>query len=254
MKRAVAYCRVSTEGQLGDDKFGIPYQKELIKDFAEKNDYEIEKWFYDEGVSGASKDRPGLGSLLEGGATNPPIEYVLVAKTDRIARDVELYYTFKGMLSAKGLTLISATEDWSSGDKLTGMIIENVFAMMAEIERSNIKYRTSGGRKEKAKLGGYAGGRAPYGYSVSNKQLVINPEEAEVVRQIFYMRDTEKKTFMEIADELNAKGIKTQWGGEFHHTTIRTILNNRKTYEGFYRYGKDGDWVRGMQEPILKEE
>ena len=38
MKRAVAYCRVSTDGQVGEDKFGIESQREQIKEYCEKND------------------------------------------------------------------------------------------------------------------------------------------------------------------------------------------------------------------------
>lgn len=251
-KIAVAYCRVSTEGQLGEDKFGLDYQEELIKEFAAKNGYEITDWFYDKGVSGAAKDRPALGRLLEGAVTNPPVEYVIVAKADRIARDVELYYTFKGMMKERNLTLISVTEDWSNGDKLTGMIIENVFAMMAEIERANIKYRTSGGRKEKAKMGGYAGGRVPYGYTAVNHQLVVNPEEAKIVKRIFFMKDKMGRTYPEIAEVLKSEGVKTHWGKEFLSTTVRIIYLNRKTYEGYYKYG-DGTWVKGQQEAILPE-
>ena len=37
MKRAVAYCRVSTDGQVGDDKFGIESQREQIKEYCRKN-------------------------------------------------------------------------------------------------------------------------------------------------------------------------------------------------------------------------
>ena len=33
MKRAVAYCRVSTAGQTGEDKFGIENQRQIIRDY-----------------------------------------------------------------------------------------------------------------------------------------------------------------------------------------------------------------------------
>ena len=52
MKKAVGYCRVSTDGQVGEDKFGIDSQKEQILEYAKRNDYEILEWFIDEGVSG----------------------------------------------------------------------------------------------------------------------------------------------------------------------------------------------------------
>jgi DNA invertase Pin-like site-specific DNA recombinase len=48
MKKAVGYCRVSTDGQVGEDKFGIDSQKEQILEYAKRNDYEILEWFIDE--------------------------------------------------------------------------------------------------------------------------------------------------------------------------------------------------------------
>lgn len=253
MKNVVAYCRVSTAGQLGEDKFGIEAQKQQVVNYCEKNGLRLIDWFIDEGVSGAAKDRPAFGRLLEGGATHPPIDAVVVAKADRIARDVELYYTFKGMLRQKGMEIISISEDWSSADKLTGMIIENVFAMMGEIERVNIKYRTTGGRKLKAKNGGYSGGRAPYGYSIVDGEYVINEAEAEIVRLIYGLRD-HGVTFQGIEETLKERGYKTRKGKYFAISTLQSILNNRKTYEGYYHYKGIGDqWVLGRQKPILEE-
>ena len=57
MKNVVAYIRVSTDGQLGDDKFGLEAQREQIISYCGKNDMNIVKWFSDEGESGA-KYRP----------------------------------------------------------------------------------------------------------------------------------------------------------------------------------------------------
>ena len=256
VKTAVAYVRVSTSGQVGDDKFGIDAQKSQIYRYCRENSIKLIDWYIDEGISGAAKDRPAFGRLLEGAVTNPPVQYVVVAKADRIARDVELYYTFKGMLRKRGLEIISIAEDWSSADKLTGMIIENVFAMMSEIERVNIKYRTSGGRKIKANQGGYSGGRIPYGYVAIDGEYVINEEEAEIVRDIFRMRD-EGTTFAAIIESLKEKGYKARSGRDFVNSTVQSILANRRTYEGWYHYKGYGNgevWVKGKHEAILKPE
>ena len=105
----------------------------------------------------------------------------------------------------------------------------------------------------KAVKGGYAGGQAPYGYKVENKKLVVVPEEADAVRDMFKMHE-EGNTLQEIADEMNRRGLKTHRGGIFRTSTIQTILNNRKTYEGYYRYGKGGRWVEGQHDAILQEQ
>lgn len=90
-KNAVGYVRVSTEGQVGDDKFGIDSQKQSILLYANDHGYNIVRWYIDEGVSGVKENRPELDKILyEDDVTNPPYEAVIVAKSDRMARDVKL--------------------------------------------------------------------------------------------------------------------------------------------------------------------
>lgn len=251
MKRAVAYCRVSTEGQTKEDKFGIQAQKDQITEYCNTHDIEIIDWFVDT-VSGAKEDRPEFDKIFYGGITNPPVEYVIVAKTDRIARDVNLYYAYKSKLKSIGIEILSVAEDWSAQDKLTAMILENFMAIAATIERENIRMRMTGGRKQKAKRGGYSGGKTPMGYKAEGGKLVVNEEEAKVVRYIFEQRRS-GGTMLGIVDSLNKLGFKTRKGKEFVLSTVQSILNNEKTYLGYYKYGKDGEWVQGEHEPLLKE-
>lgn len=248
MKRAVGYIRVSTDVQASEDRFGIEAQKEQIMDYARKNDFEILEWFIDEGVSGVKESRPAFDRILYGDVENPPVEYVIVAKSDRIARDIKLYFYYKQLLYQKNIKLISVSEDFGEMGAFAG-ILEAFVLFVAEQERINITRRTSAGRAVKAIKGGYAGGQPPYGYKVENKQLVIVPEEAEAVRDIFKMHE-EGHTLQQIADEMNRRGLKTHRGGIFRTSTIQTILNNRKTYEGYYKYG-NSDWVVGQHTPIL---
>ena len=252
MKRAVAYCRVSTEAQAADDRYGIEYQRTQIKEYCAENDIEITQWFIDEGVSGAAKKRPAFDQILSGAVTNPPTQYVVVAKTDRISRDINLYYAYKNLLSEAGLEILSVSEDWSAQDKLTAMILENFLAMAATLERENIRIRTSGGRKVKATQGGYAGGRAPMGYRVVDHQLVVNEDEAPAVRFLFQQKAA-GNTMLGTVKALNDAGYKTRAGKDFVISTVQSIWNNEKTYRGYYKYGKDGQWVKGQHEPLLKE-
>lgn len=252
MKNVVAYCRVSTEGQAGEDKFGIESQKEQIIDYCAKNDMRIIEWFIDEGVSGASLKRPELDRLLMGEITNPPIECVVMAKADRLARDINLYYSFKSQLNRLKLELVSVSEDWSAQDKLTGLIIENFLAMAAMIERENIRIRTTGGRNLKSRQGGYSGGRAAYGYEAKEGKLVIVPQEAETVRKIFDMK-SQGATYKQIVENLNADGKTNKSGTRFAISTIQVIFGNKKLYQGMYKYGKSNEWVNGLHEPILIE-
>lgn len=113
----------------------------------------------------------------------------------------------------------------------------------------NINEYTTKGRVEKASSGGYSGGRVPYGYSVSDGKYVIEKAEACVVRMIFAMRES-GGTYKGIAEKLKDMGIVSRGGKPMIFTTVKSILGNRKTYEGFYKYG-NGEWVQGQQEAIL---
>lgn len=249
MKNVIAYIRVSTDGQCGDDKFGLDAQREQIIEYCEKNNMTILKWFMDEGESGA-KERPGFDEIVYGDVSNPPYEAVIVAKSDRVARDINIYYYYKMLLIKKDVKLISIAEDFGQFGVFANML-EAFTLCVAEMERENITKRTSSGRKVKASKGGYSGGRPPYGYAPQNGKLVIVPEEAEVVKFVIESKDS-GKTFQYICDTLNAQGKTNRSGTKFSISTIQVIVDNKPLYQGMYRYGKDSEWIQGEHEPILK--
>lgn len=246
----IAYIRVSTDGQVGEDKYGLERQEEVIREYCAKNEMEIVRWFRDEGESGA-KERPGFDEIVYGDVSNPPYEAVVVAKTDRVARDINVYFYYKMMLLKKEIKLISVAEDFGQMGAFAPFL-EAFTLCVAQMERDNITKRTEGGRRIKASKGGYSGGRAPMGYKVMNGELVINDEEAKVVRRIFELRD-QGVVLLDIVDRLNTEGYLTRAGKKFLISTVQSVVNNRKTYEGYYHYGKNGEWVKGVHEPILKE-
>lgn len=252
MKNVVAYCRVSTDAQAGEDKFGIEAQKQQIMEFCQKNDMQISDWYVDEGESGVKESRPQLDRLLYGELANPPVEAVIVAKNDRVAREIKLYFYYKQLLYQKGIKLISVSEDFGEMGAFSN-ILEAFVMFAAEQERNNITKRTSGGRAVKAAKGGYSGGRPPYGYRSQNGVLTIVPEEAEIVRYIFSAKDS-GATYKEICAKLNCDGKKTRSESPWPISSVQVVLGNRKLYQGLYRYGKSEEWVKGQHEPILKEE
>lgn len=245
-----AYIRVSTDGQCGDDKFGLEVQETQLREYADKNGMVITRWFRDEGESGA-KFRPGFDEIVYGEITNPPIEAVITAKSDRVARDINIYYYYKMCLLKKEIKLISICEDFDKFGVFAPML-EAFTVCVAQMERENINKRTSAGRKAKSTKGGFSGGRAPFGYVVQNHELAVEPADARIVKRIFFLREEMGKTYKEIADTLNEEGIPTRRGVKWHTSNIQNILNNRKTYEGMYKYGKNGEWVKGQHEPLLR--
>ena len=252
MENVVGYCRVSTDGQVGEDKFGIDSQKDLIMRYCSEHDMQVSDWYIDEGESGVKESRPALDSLLFGEIKNPPVKAVVVAKSDRVAREIKLYFYYMMLLEKKGIHLVSATEEVVNDDTGLGNVYKSLMLFVAEQERKNIMKRTMGGRKQKASGGGYSGGQPPMGYKVENGRLVINEEEADVVRFIFD-RKHRGETMLSTVSALNDNGYKTRRGKAFVISTVQSIWNNERTYRGEYKYG-DGEWVKGQHEPILKDE
>ena len=251
IKNVIAYVRVSTDAQAEEDRYGLDAQKEQITEYCNTHNFNIVKWVADEGESGA-KFRPGFDQIVFGDVTNPPFEAVVVAKSDRVARDVEIYFAYQGLLRRKKIELSSICEDFGQFGAFAG-VLKAFTLTCAQMERDNINKRTSAGRQVKSSRGGYSGGRPPYGYKAENHQLVIVPEEAEAVRDIFRMK-ADGYTFMEICNYLNDKGLKNHKGSDFAISTVQVILNNKKLYQGYYKYGKNAEWVKGWHDAILTEE
>lgn len=211
LKNAIGYIRVSTEQQATDDKYGVDVQRKEILSYADLNGYAIVDWKIDE-VSGAKDDRPALNEILYGDITNPPFEAVIVFKNDRLARDTKLYFYYLYTLEKKNIKLLSTKEEFSEGSEFAN-IYRALLQFVAEQERKNIALRTGKGRSMKAQCGGYSGGRVPYGYSVQEGVLVINPDEEKIVLRIF--EEQEKGTSMLATTEiLEKEGFKTRKGAD----------------------------------------
>lgn len=118
----------------------------------------------------------------------------------------------------------------------------------------------------RAKMGKPTGGRGPFGYMWLDKQLVVNPAEASIVKEIFNTFLSTKK-LLTTANVLNEKGYRSRNGAKFGKTTIKRVLTD-PTYKGMKRanYSKSkGDkkswllkpqdqWVFFEVEPLVSED
>lgn len=246
---AAAYLRVSTEDQAAENAYGLNAQKETIEKYCEANDIEIVATFQDT-VSGGLHDRPGLLELLEK-AKSGEIAKVIVAKLDRLSRDAMYALWCEKEFRKYGVELISISEPYRWDDPLQKMLL-TIVAAFAEYEKELIKLRLSGGRKAKARKGGYAGGRPCMGYRAEklNRKLVLDAEQATTIKRVFAIRDGNTKLFLkEIAARLNSEGFKSAEGGVFYPITVKRILDRRSFYEGLYSYA--GIEADGQHQQII---
>lgn len=253
---AAGYIRVSTEEQ-ATHGHGLEAQERAIRAFAESQGYQLLEVFADPGVSGATRpgDRPGYGALIGRAAD---FSVLLVWKFDRLARNIVYAVTSVSELAeSHNVAIRSVTEPIDTATAM-GRTIFAVLAGMAEQERQAITERTFHGRKMKAGKGGFAGGATPYGYRKEDRQLVVDPYEAAVVRRIFEL-ERQSRGHAAIARTLNAEGHRTRRGGLWRHGGVAYILDNPK-YRGLVEYlfrwqGGDQHVLRdGAHEAIVRQE
>jgi DNA invertase Pin-like site-specific DNA recombinase len=237
-EKALGYIRVSTIDQ-AEYGWGLKVQKEQIQDYCLKNKLELERIYEDDGYSGSDANRPDLQELLkrvkEGG-----IKKVIVPHSSRVARDSLLSEIIYRDLRKNGIELLSTTqpEYYEQEGDFQKKLIRTVLDAFDEYEKSLIAYRLKNGKRKKAQNGGFHGGTI-YGYKSKNKKLVIDKQEAEMVKKIFYWKRQKRLSYSQIAIRLNLLGIKTKHGKKWFPYTIEKIIKN-PIYRGKIRFlGKE---------------
>lgn len=182
MKKAAIYLRVSSLSQ------DYERQRDEIEDYCKRYDYQITKVF-EEKISGAKDERPQFNELCE--LTKDDIDAVVVWEVSRIGRKLTTVIKAVEDFKDKGINVISIKEHFTLFEKdgsvsPSSMIMMSLFSTMAVVERENIIERTMSGKIFKMKSGelDYTD-NPPFGYRKENKRIVINEEEAALIRKIY---------------------------------------------------------------------
>lgn len=233
--KAVIYARFSSDRQREES---IEGQLRECREYAKKNGITIVHEYIDRALS-ASKDTEKRLDFLKmvRDSGKGQFEAVLVWKLDRFARDRYDSAHYKHILKKNGVRVISATEPISDGPE--GIILESMLEGMAEYYSAELSVKIKRGLKENALKGVNNGGRTAFGYRLageanSPKHYEPDPLTAPVVREIFH-RYADGDEIKDIRDDLNARGIKTNYGGAFRYSTLSVMLGNR-LYIGEYHY------------------
>lgn len=231
--KVAIYTRVSTEEQ-AKEGFSLGAQKDLLERYAKDNGFEIFGVYCDDGYSGKNFDRPEIQRLLKH-LTEGRFQAILVKSVDRISRRMsDISKLIDDVLSPNNGCLLVRDNDLDSST-LTGSMFINFLGTYAQFERGMIIERVKTGMEKRAELGKWNGGIV-LGYDNVNKELVINEEEASLVKKIFECR-ADGKGYKFIAKTLNDEGYKSKKGKLFSIVTIKTILEN-EVYIGKIKWGK----------------
>ncbi len=235
------YTRVSTVMQV--DGYSLDAQKDEIMRYVQYKNMQVCGEYTDEGKSGKSiQGRPGFQKMMDDViAKKDNVSFVICFKLSRFGRNNADILNSLKLMKRYGVHLICVKENIDSSLD-SGKMMISILGAMAEIERDNISVQTMAGRLEKAKQGGWNGASAPYGYTLSNGKLEVNPKEAEHVRLIFDKYVNTNLGLTGVAKWMNehgyVKSITTYNGlSIFTEPFVEDVINNH-VYRGKIAYGR----------------
>jgi DNA invertase Pin-like site-specific DNA recombinase len=198
VRQAIGYIRVSTQMQ-GRSGLGMAAQQAAIARFAEAEGFDVVQTF-SETISGRKDDgaRPGLADAIA--AAHKAKVPVIVAKLDRLSRDV---HYISGLMKHRVPFIV--TELGADTDPF----LLHIYAALAEKERHMISQRTrdalASARARGVRLGGH---RAQSDITKAEAQ-----QRAESLRGVFEGLSALSAT--KAAEELNRRGVPTAAGGKW---------------------------------------
>lgn len=238
-KVAVSYLRVSTHDQAergggADEGFSIPAQREANKKKAASLGAFVVKEFVDRGASAKSADRPELQKMLQYIEENKNrIDYVIVHKVDRLARNRGDDVDITRALQKAGVKLVSTTE--SIDESPSGILLHGIMSSIAEFYSRNLANEVIKGLSQKAKNGG-TNYRAPLGYKNirviddkgrEDRTVILDEERAPLVQLAFENYATGDWTINDLAEYLALRGLTTQATPKVPSKPIdKGVLNN----------------------------
>ena len=249
IKRVYCLYRVSTLGQV--EKDDIPMQKQFCREFVQQQTgWEIVKEFSEKGVSGfkvSAKDRDAIQEIQRDALQNK-FDVLLVFMFDRLGRREDETPFVVEWFVKNGIEVWSAKEGQQRFDTHVDKLLNYIRYWQASGESIKTSVRTKTRMEQLTQEGYFTGGGVPFGYRLehqgrTNKRnqdvgdLVVEPDEAEIVKLIFQKYLYEGYGAQRLCRYLAEQGITNRKGRNIPTTTINRIIKN-PIYTGVIRNGE----------------
>jgi len=227
-KKVAAYCRVSTDSN--EQLESLEAQKEHYMQVISANEgWDFAGIFYDEGISGTSKEgREGFKHLIQE-CRKGNVQLVITKSISRFSRNTsDLLQTIRE-LSRLGVAIFFEREKVNTLE-MDGEFMLSLLGGMAQEESSSMSENIRWSVQKRFMAGSFVVSTPPYGYKKEGKTMVPDPEKAPVAKEIF-------RLYLggwgcdRIANDLNHRGIRPPRGEMWNASTINNILRN-ETYVG----------------------
>lgn len=236
--RVAAYCRVSTDSD--DQVNSFIAQVKYYNDFIRLSDgMELVDIYADEGITGTSVNKREEFKRMIKDSRLGKIDRIYVKSVTRFARNsLECIENIR-ILKQNG-TSVYFENDGIDTDSMNSEMILFIKSAFAQSEALAGSKRVTTACRMRMEQGTFITTSAPFGYKLSDKQLIVVPEEAQIIRDIYKLY-LQGLGVNKIITELNETAKKyAPWGREH----IRYILRNEK-------YIGDSLWQKNYTPTIL---
>jgi len=264
--RVAAYARVSTDS--AEQLISLEAQKLHYESYIKANsNWEFAGIYYDEGISGTKKEKRKELLRLISDCENRKIDFIITKSISRFARNTMDCLEFVRKLTDLGVFIYFEKENINT-QSMDSELMLTILSSLAENESISISENNKWSIQRRFRNGTYKLSYPPYGYDYVDGQIVVNKEQAEVIKRIYADALSGKGT-LKIAEDLNAEGVPTKRGGRWSNSTVRGILSNekytgdlllQKTYtdENFIRHTNKGEkdqyLIENHHEAIISHE
>lgn len=234
-KKVAGYARISMESERMHHSLSaqISYYNALIQ---KKPEWEFAGVYADDGISGTGTAKRSEFLRMIADCEAGKIDIILTKSIQRFARNtVDLLETVRHLKDI-GVEVRFEKENINSMSS-DGELMLSILASFAQEESRSISENVKWGTRKRFEQGIPNGHFQIYGYRWEGDRLVVEPEEAKIVKMIFddflnglSAESTEKK--------LEQMGVKSYKGQHFGNTSIRQILSN-VTYTGNLLFQKE---------------
>ena len=229
--RVTYYARVSSEKDEQLNSLGN--QISYYEDFIKKNpNWTYIEGYIDEGLSAATtKKRENFHRMVDDGKAGV-FDFIITKEISRFARNTLDSISFTRELLNAGVGVFFQNDNINTLDEDSELRL-TIMSGIAQDELRKLSSRVKFGHAQAIKKNVVLGNSRIFGYTKDGGRLVIDQDEASMVRELFELYATGQYSMKQIENLFWEKGYRNHNGKKIAHTTMSGMISNPK-YKGYY--------------------
>ena len=229
--RVTYYARVSSESDEQLNSLGnqITYYEDFIKRNA---NWQFVPGYIDEGLSAATtKKRENFNRMIDDAASDM-FDLIITKEISRFARNTLDSIQFTRQLLSHGVGVFFQNDNINTLDEDYELRL-SIMSSIAQDELRKLSSRVKFGHQQAIKNSVVLGNNRIFGYQKDRGRLIIDEEQAVMVRELFSLYATGEYSMKQIETLFWEKGYRNYNGKKIAHTTMSNMISNPK-YKGYY--------------------